>query len=109
MARKKGKAGLSSRSFLFFAPFFFFSARLDFPCPHYLPLGLRGWVTLGARFFFTRHAILKPETIQKIEVNHKRNMARTRDGCLHVYALRLGHYGPYGTTTATAPGTSKTQ
>ena len=90
MARKKGKAGLSSRSFLFFAPFFFFSARLDFPWPHYLPLGLRGWVTLGARFFFTRHAILKPETIQKIEVNHKRNMARTRDGCLRVTTGSLG-------------------
>ena len=89
MARKKGKAGLSSRSFLFFAPFFF-SARLDFPCPHYLPLGLRGWVTLGARFFFTRHAILKPETIQKIEVGHKRNLSSTRDGCLRAKTGSLG-------------------
>ena len=31
-----------------FSPFFtflraLFSARLDFPSPHYLPLGLRGW------------------------------------------------------------------
>ena len=33
MARKKGKAGLSSRSFLFFAPFFFFFSpfRLSLP------------------------------------------------------------------------------
>ena len=32
--------GSSRRSLLFFVPYF--SARLDFPSPHYLPLGLRG-------------------------------------------------------------------
>ena len=86
---KKIKAGLSRRSLLFFAPFFF-SARLDFPYPHYLPLGLQGWVTLGAMFFLTRHAILKPETIQKIEVSHKRNLSSTRDGCLRAKTGSVG-------------------
>ena len=85
---KKVKRGFLPGSLLFFAPFFF-STCLDFPYPHYLPLGLRGWVTLGARFFLTRHAILKPETVQKIEVSHKRNLWPER--VMAVYALRLGH------------------
>ena len=84
MARKKVKRGLSRRSLLFFAPFFFL-ARLDFPCPQYLPLGLQGWVTLGAMFFLTRHAILKPETIQKIQVSHKRHLWPER--AMAVYAF----------------------
>ena len=89
MARKKGKAGLSPRSLLFFAPFFFFSARSDFPYPHYLPLGLRGGVTLGARFFLTRHANTEKKNIQKIEVSHKRNLWPER--AMAVYMLRLSH------------------
>ena len=33
--------GSSGCSLLFFVPYF--STRLDFPSPHYLPLGLQGW------------------------------------------------------------------
>ena len=88
MARKNGKAGLSPRSLLFFAPFFFSPFRLSLPrlsAPGSLRMGYFGCQS----FFRTRHAILKSEIIQKIEVTHKRNLWPER--AMAVYALRLGH------------------
>ena len=85
---KKGKAGLSPRSLLFFAPFFFSLFRLSLPLLS--APGSPRMVYSGRQIFFlTLHAILKSETIQKIEVNHKRNLWPER--AMAVYALRLGH------------------
>ena len=68
----------SSLSVLYFSSFhIYFSSRLDFPSPLYLPLGLRGW----------RHAV-KRQTYQIFAFNFTRRFSILETQHLNLFLLR---------------------